>query len=106
MSGIKNIFSKYAVKILLPLLKEAVEVVLDLFQTERNEAALLRGRNADKALHGQVKRPRLTGMDDISSVRSSAASGRKRPICRTCGGPRKGHPGGLCTQRPRYIAYS
>jgi hypothetical protein len=103
VSGIvKNIFSKYAVKVLLPLLKEAVEVVLNLFQTERNEAALLRGRSADEPLHGQAKTPRLTGMDDVGSVRSSAASGRKRPICRTCGGPRKGHPGGHCTQRPRY----
>jgi hypothetical protein len=99
---VKNIFFKYAVKVLLLLLKEAVEVVLNLFQIERNEAALLRGRSADEPLHRQAKTPRLTGMDDVGSVRSSADSGRKRPICRTCGRLRKGHPGGYYTQQPRY----
>ncbi len=103
VSGIvKNIFSQYGVKILLPLLKSAVEAVLQLLHTKSNAAVASReGTSLDEPLQGRAKQPRLQGMDDVRSVHSDAPSpsGRKRRTCRTCGRPMKGHPGGHCTQR-------
>ncbi len=81
-----------------------MEVLLNLFQTERNEVALLRRRSVDEPLHSQVKMPHLIDIDDVSSIQSSATSGQKHPICRTYDRPRKGHPGSHYTQWPRYIS--